>query len=239
MPLMRDIVQNWTGTGTHPSRFNLEPTAGAVTYHYRFVWVAKSSYSVSWFASQLDKVIADVESLRNEGHDVAVDISIYITCDDAWASDQSSTNGDRVDTRGEITQTRSNEYEEKNIASHTAELSSRSSSSRECCCARTISNEDAVTAACTCGSQSQIQRISSSSSFSLHKSNRIVDPRIPLFVGRPHVENIIRKEAEHALGEMAVVVCGPPGLVQRTRNAVVKVSDEHKGTGAQGIYVHA
>jgi hypothetical protein len=43
-------------------------------------------------------------------------------------------------------------------------------------------------------------------------------------------------------GEMAVVVCGSPGLVQRTRNAVVKISDDravHKGTGAQGIYVHA
>jgi hypothetical protein len=43
------------------------------------------------------------------------------------------------------------------------------------------------------------------------------------------------------LGEMAVVVCGPPGLVQNTRNVVVKISDEravHKGSGAQGIYVH-
>jgi len=41
---------------------------------------------------------------------------------------------------------------------------------------------------------------------------------------------------------MAVVVCGPVGLVQGARNAAVAISDErgvHKGTGAQGIYVHA
>ena len=60
--------------------------------------------------------------------------------------------------------------------------------------------------------------------------------------GRPEVKSIIRSTAETALGEMAVVVCGPPGLVQSTRNAAARVSDEravHKGTGAQGIYVHA
>jgi NAD(P)H-flavin reductase len=56
------------------------------------------------------------------------------------------------------------------------------------------------------------------------------------------VSTLIRKTAELALGEMAVVVCGPPVLVQSTRNAAVQVSDErgvHKGTGAQGVYVHA
>jgi len=56
------------------------------------------------------------------------------------------------------------------------------------------------------------------------------------------VPNIIRKTAEVALGEMAAVVCGPSGLIQSTRNAVVAISDDravHEGTGAQGIYVHA
>ena len=70
----------------------------------------------------------------------------------------------------------------------------------------------------------------------------MADSRISVLSGRPHVSNIIRKTAEYALGEMAVVVCGPPGLIQSTRNATVQISDDravHKGTGAQGIYVHA
>jgi hypothetical protein len=46
---------------------------------------------------------------------------------------------------------------------------------------------------------------------------------------------------EQALGESAVVVCGPQGLVADVKHDVVCLSDEravHKGTGAQGIYLH-
>jgi hypothetical protein len=118
-----------------------------------------------------------------------------------------------------------------------------SSSAKDCCCTRVITDEDAITAPCNCASASRRQqRASASTTNSLEKPNRIVDARIHLLAGRPHVPNIIRKTAELALGEMAVVVCGPPSLVQCTRNAVVTISDDravHKGTGAQGIYVHA
>lgn len=58
---------------------------------------------------------------------------------------------------------------------------------------------------------------------------------------RPDIEELIRGTAEQALGEMAVVVCGPAGMVAETRNKVVKISDERavcRGTGAQGIWVH-
>lgn len=60
--------------------------------------------------------------------------------------------------------------------------------------------------------------------------------------GRPHPKNLIRKMLEQALGESAVVVCGPKGLVSNVRQSVVSLSDEraiHKGTGAQGCYLHA
>jgi hypothetical protein len=52
---------------------------------------------------------------------------------------------------------------------------------------------------------------------------------------------IIRKSLERAEGESAVIVCGPPGLADDVRLSVVALSDEravHKGTGAQGIYLH-
>jgi len=56
------------------------------------------------------------------------------------------------------------------------------------------------------------------------------------------VSDMIRKIVETALGEMAVVICGPRGPVQSTRNTAAMISDEraaHKGTGVQVIYVHA
>lgn len=58
---------------------------------------------------------------------------------------------------------------------------------------------------------------------------------------RPDIEQLIRQPVEAAWGETAVVVCGGQEIVARTRNCVSRLSDEravHKGTGAQGIYMH-
>jgi hypothetical protein len=68
-----------------------------------------------------------------------------------------------------------------------------------------------------------------------------VHPSVTVFSGRPSTRNIIRKSLEQACGESAVVVCGPQGLVADVKCDVVALSDEravHKGTGAQGIYLH-
>ncbi|KAL9098160.1 MAG: hypothetical protein Q9163_006125 [Psora crenata] len=67
-------------------------------------------------------------------------------------------------------------------------------------------------------------------------------PSVPVLTGRPHPKTLIRKTLEQALGESAVVVCGPQGLINNVRSNVVALSDEravHKGTGAQGIYFWA
>jgi predicted ferric reductase len=244
VPLMRDIVQQLSGRRSASRQFGLQPPAGAVTRHIRFVWVVKRRSSVGWFASQLDQVVRDVEDLRNQGHDIQVDISIYITCDDALTSDQLSIMKERPeDSQAEVTQLSDSSFldEKKEITTDVEEVSSQSSlAEKGCCCTRVISDEDAITAPCNCASRQR--NSSASSTLPMKKPNRIVDARIPLLSGRPHVSNIIRKTSEMALGEMAVVVCGPPGLVQCTRNAVVQISDDravHKGTGAQGIYCHA
>ncbi|KAL8808512.1 MAG: hypothetical protein Q9182_000063 [Xanthomendoza sp. 2 TL-2023] len=65
---------------------------------------------------------------------------------------------------------------------------------------------------------------------------------IPILSGRPLPRKLICEMLEQALGESAVVVCGPQGLIDDVRWSVVVLSDEravHKGTGAQGIYLHA
>lgn len=68
-----------------------------------------------------------------------------------------------------------------------------------------------------------------------------VHPSVAVVTGRPHCRGIIRASLEQALGESAVVVCGPSSLVEDVRQSVVHLSDEravHKGTGAQGIHLH-
>ncbi|EEH33443.1 hypothetical protein PAAG_04493 [Paracoccidioides lutzii Pb01] len=68
-----------------------------------------------------------------------------------------------------------------------------------------------------------------------------LDPRIRILSGRPDSRGIIRKVLELGEGESSVVVCGPRGLNAAVRRIVVSLSDEravHKGTGAQGIYLH-
>ncbi|KAI0006886.1 ferric reductase like transmembrane component-domain-containing protein [Xylariaceae sp. FL0662B] len=58
---------------------------------------------------------------------------------------------------------------------------------------------------------------------------------------RPDVAGFIRTAVEATGGETGVVVCGGQSLVATARTSVASLSDEravHKGTGAQGIYLH-
>ncbi|KAF9875270.1 ferric reductase like transmembrane component [Colletotrichum karsti] len=68
------------------------------------------------------------------------------------------------------------------------------------------------------------------------------DAEIQFLTTRPDVEEFIRSPVEAAGGESLVVVCGGSPLVATVRNFVSRLSDEravHKGTGAQGICLHA
>ena len=68
-----------------------------------------------------------------------------------------------------------------------------------------------------------------------------IHPSITFLTGRPHTKKLIRAFLEQALGESAVVVCGPNDLGEEARRSVVSLSDEraiHKGTGAQGVFLH-
>jgi len=120
-----------------------------------------------------------------------------------------------------------------------------------CCCTSTVNDEDAIsTIVCTCNCTPSESSLPShdvspanvkSSLQDTPKPTPSLHPSITVLAGRPNPRNIIRKTLEQALGESAVVVCGPRGLVDDVRRSVVGLSDEravHKGTGAQGIYLH-
>lgn len=66
-------------------------------------------------------------------------------------------------------------------------------------------------------------------------------PCATFYSGRPDIRNTLSSLLDNAEGESGVAVCGPIGLSSEVRNTVVRLSDEraiHKGTGAQGCYLH-
>jgi hypothetical protein len=66
--------------------------------------------------------------------------------------------------------------------------------------------------------------------------------KITYTCGRPNIDDFIRRPVEASGGETSVAVCGGNSLVAVVRNRVASLSDEravHKGTGAQGIHLHA
>lgn len=123
---------------------------------------------------------------------------------------------------------------------------------KSCCCTITVENEAGVSASgdCHCADTQEAKESIDSSSFSTESlaaqdppklAGQPVHPSIKILSGRPKPISLLRKMAEQALGESAVVVCGPQGLVDDVRLSVVALSDEravHKGSGAQGIYLH-
>lgn len=65
--------------------------------------------------------------------------------------------------------------------------------------------------------------------------------RAVVYSGRPRSMEIIESLLNQAKGETGIAVCGPLGMSTSVRNAVVDLSDRravHKGTGAQGVYLH-
>ncbi|KAL1965208.1 hypothetical protein VTN77DRAFT_5962 [Rasamsonia byssochlamydoides] len=125
-----------------------------------------------------------------------------------------------------------------------------------CCCTITIEDEDAASLPkCTCSGHAPApapvpsNAVPEKSPTSPPPPSPSVSPapdlanspEIKMVAGRPHPRTIIRNVLERAEGESAVVVCGPRGLADDVRRSVVSLSDEravHKGTGAQGIYLH-
>ncbi|KAL8850224.1 MAG: hypothetical protein Q9221_004823 [Calogaya cf. arnoldii] len=129
-----------------------------------------------------------------------------------------------------------------------------------CCCTQTVEDEAEALESrrqchCHCGVDSiEVieERSATSKSFEQEKSSSVASaaeekvetlrcPTIPMISGRPEPRKLIRETLEQAFGESAVVVCGPEGLVDDVRRSVVFLSDDravHKGTGAQGIYLH-
>lgn len=202
------------------------------------------------------------------GFNKEIDMSVYITCDERlepptaapprlpWTTQGIS--GDQTS----ISDNKRTSIEKDQVSVRS--VSSESSSSVApavvgkgclpgggCCCTTQVEDEDEITTcACTCSGPAPVQPEQ------CVLETKMLDEKVPETVisapqsqvihptfvsGRPYPRTIIRKVLEKAEGESAVVVCGPRGLADDVRRSVVYLSDEravHKGTGAQGIYLH-
>jgi len=268
-PLMRNVVHSWTAG---------ERT---VTRRIKFVWVVKSGNQLDWFRDQLSQVVENVKQLQASGHDLAVSISLYVTCNDAFTSQhtdwlstmrksmQNERQPQSAPCTAPVTEAQVDEKRGTTVITVEEKVDSPTppaSGHKNCCCRGSIDENSPDAPLCTC-SCCGIEPVSDSSSSS--SANSITDikgpiekvsevrnsvsssregiappllhPEIQLYSGRPKIRDVTRTVLEGALGESAVIACGPQGLIDDVRLATVKLSDEravNRGTGAQGIWLH-
>ena len=231
-PLMRDLVRRW------------KADIRTVTKHIEFVWVIKAKDRLTWFQDQLLQAKQDVRELQNQMREVQLNITIYITCDDLLEA--SPTHGTCSNTQVTtspplITTTNEKKTLAPNfqIVSRSSRSTSLSSHSDTGCQCRKIVSDDAAPRTCCCTGKAL--KSSSSSTSGNDSKESTASQKLDLKTGRPPIRAIIRRVLEQADGESAVVACGPGGLQDDVRRSVVALSDEravHKGTGAQGVYLH-
>ncbi|KAL4898752.1 metalloreductase [Aspergillus ambiguus] len=264
LPCLRDIVSRWK---TECSRDSPTKTRLATTKRLRFVWVVKSRAQLSWCETQLQTVLADVEACQLAQPDFPreIDLSIYVTCDEKLEAQSGPAVltkpalSEPVVVKNDAIPTEN--IDEKNsspdeISIHSVPPPATSApqtgclpSGGCCCCTVSVEDEDEVAQhTCTCSGHApqpleavQVSDKGAAAAGAPLERIESASHYLPVVSGRPQPRTIIRKVLERAEGESAVVVCGPEGLSDDVRRSVVYLSDEravHKGTGAQGIYLH-
>lgn len=252
MPCLRDIVAGWKQEAQQQSTGKRH----TVTKRVRFVWVIKSYTQLSWFEEQLQSVLEDVAECRRLQPDIPIEIDMttHITCNETLEGPVAICS--QTHTRGLYSPVPLTDVDERGptalnngVTVQPVPSSSSSNQQRQaqegslpsgCCCMSHVRDENETISKkslCICSEHTPAATTSTQTQ-SVEKSPSNSTSTIS---GRPQPRAIIRKVLEKAEGESAVAVCGPKGLSDDVRRSVVALSDEravHKGTGAQGIYLH-
>jgi ferric-chelate reductase len=185
--------------------------------HLTYIWIVKNTSWTNWISKELQSAF---EMLREAG--IEIEIKIFVTCDDNFTS---LTDGDLT----------------------TKEMCCDCDKSLgPCCCIVPESPRSSDTITPT-ASKSEVDEkaiqttVKSASSISSVAGSGRALARSNFQSGRPDFEPLLWNLLEQAEGETAVGVCGPTGLNACIRTTVAKACDDravHKGTGAQGVYLH-
>lgn len=185
-----------------------------------FLWIVKNTSWTSWTGEELTSA---ANSLRAAG--IELSIRIHVTCDDKF------TTGDETETK---------------------ECGCECDKRLGPCCCVNIDDSDSIRQVQTVDGDGEmvekkdeqtVEVRSTTESWSMKSGTKSkVLPCAVFHSGRPEFYELLWELLEVAEGETGVAVCGPLGLNSDVRKVVVRCSDErgvHKGTGAQGIYLHA
>ncbi|KAK5702691.1 ferric-chelate reductase Frp1 [Elasticomyces elasticus] len=185
----------------------------------KFVWCVKQHDRAKWVNNEL---VAAVEKLSRAG--IETSVLIYATCDESLTESNAEVKlcGCNCDK-----------------------------SQGPCCCTApgdddTASEEGSTKAVAQAASPTQIsEKDPDSAIISVSRKEIVVKrPWLPcadFCSGRPMLRQTLTELLDGADGESGVAVCGPIGMGAEVRRAVVGLSDEraiHKGSGAQGCYLH-
>lgn len=211
-----------------------------------FIWVVKNSSWTYWFSEELSSASAQ---LRASGVDV--EIRIFVTCDGAFteASDMTTEKtGCQCDKAlGPCCCARNSLLPASNDAKTTEP--GKKFFSRALPYASTLNEKPTritiptitteILPPKTCCNNNN----NNNSDKQPTDTSSISSPLAPFFnSGRPPIDDLIRNALTLATGETGIAVCGPPGLNATVKTAAARISNDravHKGSGAQGVYVHA
>ncbi|CAF9941551.1 hypothetical protein IMSHALPRED_002778 [Imshaugia aleurites] len=211
-----------------------------------FVWVVKNSSWTSWISEELSSAFA---LIRASG--IEIEIKIFVTCDDTFteSSDTPRNAGCHCDkslgpcccVRNSLPPT-----DDINPVKETGQDPSSSSYPDE-----KSTDIAPVTTAIPppnppCCSNKKEQETTNNNTTTTTTTTTTSTPAISSFAtlisGRPPISELLWNALDRAEGETGVAVCGPLGLNATVRTTVARISDEravHKGSGAQGVYLHA
>jgi ferric-chelate reductase len=183
-----------------------------------FIWIIKNMSWTAWVKAEL---VSAIEKAKAAGTEVSV--QIFVTCDD-----------NLTDGTSEAIEKECGCQCDKSIG--------------PCCCTTVSDDESEQQAPTPETSSSQIKTIQESipkpraaTSTVSEKKPSTLSTLATFTSGRPSFRPILWELADQAEGEMGIAACGPLGLSTSIRNTVAQISDDravHKGTGAQGIYLH-
>ncbi len=203
-----------------------------------FIWVVKNISWTSWTSWISEELSSASAQLHASGIDLA--IKIFVTCDDAFTESSDLTKKTECkcdESLGPCCCIR------ESFSRHQANATFNESQT-----ASDLDDKSAFTTLTTVGTA-----IPPPNPPCCAKKNKLANEYNPTFnrtitsiatlnSGRPPIFDLIWTALDRAEGETGIAVCGPLGLNAKVRTTVANISDEravHKGSGEQGVYLHA
>lgn len=178
-----------------------------------FIWVVRTISCKEWIARELQRA---TEAILNVG--IEIEVQLFVTCEVDPTEQSTKKAGCKC----------------RNIDG-------------PCCCSDLGTERPQAVPNTLITQASDDLDIESPPSVSLREMQPGMGNSLPvacstILSGRPQLKPLLWDLLDHAKGETGVAVCGPLGLVSSVRNTVATVSEQrgsNKGTGAEGVYLHA